>query len=192
MKTTKLSIVLILFIGLMSCTNKLSEAQKEQFLAKGKEVAAFTAESMLKEVGKNMQQGGVVQAVPFCNVQASHLTQDISNHYGVTIKRTSLKLRNEKNAPNARELEILNQYQDLVAQKGELKPIVEQNPDGSVQFYAPIKLMQKCTVCHGVVGETMTVQSDSIIKSLYPVDKAIGFKEGDLRGIWSITFPEKP
>jgi len=32
------------------------------------------------------------------------------------------------------------------------------------------------------------VQTDSIIKKLYPFDIATGYSEGDLRGIWSITF----
>jgi hypothetical protein len=59
---------------------------------------------------------------------------------------------------------------------------------GSPHFYAPILLQQKCLACHGEIGKNVTVKTDSIIKSFYPHDAATGFKEGDLRGIWSIAF----
>lgn len=167
----------------------MSEAQKQEYIAKGKEIAQTTAEGMLQQVGKNMKEGGVAQAAPFCNAHAAEITNDFAIKSGVEIKRTSHKLRNDKNAPNKREQEIIDSY--LSQKPEELKPIVEKNTDGSIQFYAPIKLMDKCTVCHGILGETMEAKNDSIIKVLYPNDKAIGFKPGEIRGIWSIKFPKK-
>jgi hypothetical protein len=59
---------------------------------------------------------------------------------------------------------------------------------GDRHFYAPIIVQKKCLTCHGEVGVDVTKKSDSIIESYYPKDLATGFKEGDLRGIWSITF----
>lgn len=184
---TAMSITLLV----VSCQNGLSEADKGEYLERGKKIAAATAENMLAEVGKNMKEGGVAQAVPFCNIHADGLTTELAEQNGVSIKRTSHLLRNEKNAPTTREQEIIAQFQKLQAEKQELSPVVEQNEDGTVQFYMPIKVAQKCTVCHGVLGETLTQAHDSIIKSIYPKDQAIGFREGDLRGIWSIQFPKK-
>jgi len=180
----------LFFISLLySCNSDLSEAQKQEYTFKGKEIAQSTAEGMLKEVAKNMKEGGVKQAMAFCNAHASEITNDYAGKSGVDIKRTSHLLRNEKNAPTQREQEIIDIY--LSQKPDALKPIVEKNADGSVQFYAPIKLLDKCTACHGVIGETMEAKNDSIIKVLYPNDKAVGFKEGDIRGIWSIKFPKK-
>jgi len=34
----------------------------------------------------------------------------------------------------------------------------------------------------------LAVRTDSILKSYYPEDQATGFKEGELRGMWKITF----
>ena len=65
---------------------------------------------------------------------------------------------------------------------------VEIDKSGNPHFYAPILLQQKCLTCHGIIGEDITFKTDSIIKSIYQNDVATGFKEGDLRGIWSITF----
>lgn len=183
-------VISILVLSFVSCKNELSEAQKTEFTNKGKEIAQSTAKRMLSEVGKNMKEGGVMQAAAFCNAHASGITDEMAMQNRVVIKRTSHKLRNEQNAPNQREQEVIEQYLKGQTDSQELKPMVEKNADGSVQFYAPIMVADKCTVCHGVVNETLTVQNDSIIKNLYPMDKATGFKEGDIRGIWSITFPK--
>ncbi len=184
---TVMSITLLV----VSCQNGLSDADKQQYLESGKKIASATAESMLAEVGKNMKEGGVAQAAPYCNAHANELTLKLAKEHGVDIIRTSHLLRNGNNKPNEREAQIIEQYLKQATDKMELKPLVEQNADGSVQFYAPIQLAQKCTVCHGVLGETLSKENDSIIKTLYPKDQAIGFKEGDLRGIWSIQFPKK-
>ena len=181
----------IVLLSLASCNRELSQTQKEEYILKGKEIANATASAMLAEVGKNMQQGGVGQTVSFCSEQAEFLTHEMAQKNGVTIKRTSHLIRNEKNKPNAREQEMISHFLKMKAEAKELKPMVEKNNYGTVQFYAPIMVAQKCTLCHGVLGETLSVQSDSIIKTVYPKDQAIGFRENDIRGIWSINFLKK-
>ena len=65
---------------------------------------------------------------------------------------------------------------------------MQKENDGKVHYYAPIRLQKKCVACHGISKKQISKKTDSILKSLYPNDKATGFKENDLRGIWSITF----
>jgi len=180
----------LLLVVVFSCQQGLSIKEKENYTAKGKEIAQATFKSMAGEVGKNMKEGGVSQAAPFCNAHASDLTIEMEEKFNVNIKRTSLKLRNENNTPNEKEKTVLEQYQSLLDQGKELVPLVEKDSDGLPHFYAPIKLKDKCVACHGVIGETMKHEADSIIKVLYPNDLAVSYKEGDLRGIWSITFKE--
>ena len=67
--------------------------------------------------------------------------------------------------------------------------IVELDQLGKPHYYAPILFEKKCLMCHGTVDRELTKKADSIIKSFYPNDLATGFSEGDLRGIWSISFP---
>lgn len=182
-----LSIVLLFFA---SCQEGLSTKEKENYTAKGKEIAQATFKRMAGEVEKNMKEGGVSQAAPFCNAHASDLTVEMEEKYNVTIKRTSQKLRNEANAPTEEELLVLKQFETSINDGIALKPNVTLDEKGLPHFYAPILLKDKCVACHGVLGETMKHETDSIIKVLYPNDKAVGFKEGDLRGMWSITFKE--
>lgn len=179
----------LVFVFLLSCNSELSEKQKEMYVNEGKQISQKVAEKMLMEVGRNMKEGGVLQAAAFCNAHAPEITRQFEKDYNVTIKRTSNKIRNSNNEPNERENIIIQNY--LSQNKENYQPIIEKGKDGSVQFYAPILLQDKCTVCHGEIGNTMSVSNDSIIKKLYPTDKATGFKTGDLRGIWSINFSKK-
>jgi len=189
MKTT-FGIILTLAILLVSCQQGLTIKEKETYTAKGKEIAQATFKSMAGEVEKNMKEGGVSQAAPYCNAHASDLTAKMEEKFNVAIKRTSLKLRNESNAPDEAEKGVLEQFESMLADGEKIVPFVELDAEGLPHFYAPIKLKDKCVACHGVIGESMKQETDSIIKVLYPNDRAVGFKEGDLRGIWSIAFKE--
>ena len=115
---------------------------------------------------------------------------ELDIHYKEVISPNEFtnKLRNSSNEPTERELEIINEFSNALQNKLDLKPVVEIDNQNSKHFYAPIIMKPNCLVCHGTINETVNIKTDSIIKSLYPNDKAIGYAEGDLRGIWSITF----
>ena len=182
------NLVLLLLVVFTSCKQSLSTKETEIYSIKGTEIAQATFKSLSGNLMEQMKQGGPAQAVPFCNLNAVPITNELSKKFDVEIRRTSNKLRSCDNEPTDRELDILLQYEALVSNSEKLKPIVELDESGKKHFYAPIKMATNCLVCHGKVNETMTVQTDSIIKKLYPFDIATGYTEGDLRGIWSITF----
>ena len=64
------------------------------------------------------------------------------------------------------------------------------HPDerSTVAFYAPIKVQDLCLNCHGQPGTDIKAADYDLIKKLYPEDEAVGYKSGDLRGMWSIRF----
>jgi hypothetical protein len=45
-----------------------------------------------------------------------------------------------------------------------------------------------CLACHGDPQKDIQPAVLQTISKLYPDDKAIGYKEGDLRGAWHIIF----
>lgn len=182
------SLIGIAIMLLSSCQKDLSEKDIKEYTKIGKEIALSTAEHLGGQLTKSMKEGGTASAIPFCNTMAMPLTEEMSDKYFTIIKRTSHKVRNEHNSPTKEETRILNTYKELIDANKQLKPIVEIDKSGSPHFYAPILLQQKCLSCHGEIGKNVTVKTDSIIKSIYPYDAATGFKEGDLRGIWSIAF----
>ncbi|MDP2067380.1 MAG: DUF3365 domain-containing protein [Lutibacter sp.] len=181
-------LIAMVFMALAACGNSITDKQKQEYATKGNEISQATFKALSEKLTEQMKLGGPAQAIPFCNVEALPLTQQLSDQYDVTIKRTSDKLRNPTNKPSLRELEIINNYHKLISEKKEITPIVEVDNNNNKHYYAPILLKANCLACHGKVDEFVTVKTDSIIKSLYPNDKAVGYNEGDLRGIWSITF----
>ena len=180
--------IFLIFIGFISCDHSLTPEEKQEYSDKGKEIAQASFNALSEKLTEQMKTGGTAKAIPFCNVEALPLTQQLSEKYNVTIKRTSDKLRNQKNKPTERELKIIDSYQELISEHKEIAPILEVDSNNNKHFYAPITVKANCLVCHGKVDEFVTVKTDSIIKSLYPNDKALGYIEGELRGIWSITF----
>lgn len=186
----KITLLFVVLLILNSCSKSLSKKEIENYTIKGKEIAQATAKKLGGTMTEKMKDGGVKDAVPFCNTKAIPLTEEMSSKFDVSIKRTSHLLRNEDNKPNDEEVLVINSYKDLMAKGKGLKPVVELDNDGNPHFYAPIITQKKCLTCHGEIGKDVTKKSDSIIESYYPKDLATGFKEGDLRGIWSITFKQ--
>lgn len=173
---------------MISCNKSLTPKEEEAYLVKGKEISKESFKALSGKLKEQLQKGGVVHAVPFCNSEALPITKKLSEKYGVSIKRTSNKIRNQKNNSTTRELEVVEKFITLKENNKELAPIVEVGENDKVHFYAPIIMKSNCLVCHGTVGQELSVKNDSIIKLLYPNDKATNYKEGDVRGIWSITF----
>ncbi|VAW26086.1 hypothetical protein MNBD_BACTEROID04-447 [hydrothermal vent metagenome] len=184
----KYFLILGLLLSIVACDTSMSLKEKQEYLKKGKQITQATFKELSGNLIQQMKLGGPPQAVPFCNLQALPITNQMSEKFNVTIKRTSDKLRNSKNSPTKREVAIIKQYQILFENKKELSPIVEIDSHNKKHYYAPIKLNAKCLACHGELRKQLSIKTDSLIKSLYPNDMAINYKNGDFRGIWSIEF----
>jgi len=180
--------LIAIMVVLISCNTSFSEKEKEAYTLKGKEIAAASFLELSTQLTEQMKAGGPAQAIPFCNEKALPITNQLSEKFDATIKRTSNNLRNQENVPSKRELEILDNFHKMKLENKQLMPIVEVDATNKKHFYAPIIMKANCLVCHGAINEAVNIKTDSIIKSLYPNDKATGYAEGDLRGIWSITF----
>ena len=187
----KYILTLIVGISLLSCTIEMSQQEKETYLKNGKEIGQTVVKKLGSSLMKQMKSGGPKQAIPFCNTAALPFTKEIVTKYNVAIKRTSHRLRNGKNRPNTDEKRVLDSYLLSLSEGKSLMPMIKKEADGKVHFYAPIKVENKCLACHGSVGKEVKKETYNLIKSLYPNDKATGFKAGDLRGVMSITFYEK-
>lgn len=176
-----------------SATEEVTQdlSSSDQYLEKGQKIAFATFGALSSELKAAMEEGGVKNAVQYCNTAALPITDKLAKENGASIKRTSLKLRNSKNAPTPEELAILEKFQQLEADSEAVKPIVEMVDDHTVAFYAPIRVNDFCLKCHGTVGASLLEEDYALIKELYPDDKAIAYEAGALRGIWSIQFPKE-
>lgn len=149
---------------------------------------AMTTKAVL---GKNLmgtiQKKGVLEALEFCNIKAYHLTDSMAVVHNALIKRVTDQPRNPNNKANSEELAYINTFKQVIANNEEPKPIVKEQ-DSKVHVYYPITTNTMCLQCHGKPNATIETSTLSRINTLYPNDKAIGYKANEVRGIWSITF----
>ena len=174
----------VFFIACSSQSDSKSDSSK---LEQGKNIAGASFQALSGKLLKAMGEIGPEGAIAFCNLEAIPLTDSLSKHYGATIKRSALKYRNVKNKPDSSELAALITYSEEIALGNQPKPYLI-HVNGKERFIAPIPTKTLCLSCHGVPGVSMTESVATAVNEAYPEDMAIGFQEGDLRGIWSITF----
>ena len=153
----------------------------------GKELVKVAFNTLSGELKAAMKRGGAEEAVNYCNVSAYSLTDSLSTHFNAKIKRTSHKVRNAANSPDALEEKVLAMYLDQFEKGQPLEPSVQVHA-GKTRYFHPITLAAACLSCHGQPNTEIQPKTMELIAQRYPMDKATGFTEGDFRGIWSITF----
>ena len=135
-----------------------------------------------------MKSGGPVKALGVCNTKAPEVTKAAGDSSGWDVARTSLKLRNPGNAPDAWELAVLQQFEKRKAagediKKMEATEIVEVNGKQTFRYMKAVPTGKPCVACHGA---EVVPEVEAKLKTLYPTDKARGFKPGDIRGAFTL------
>ena len=151
---------------------------------------AKTLKANLKE---NIRKGGVPQAAEFCSKEATSIVSKINSDLnGATIKRVSLKYRNPNAKPSEDEQKVLKDLEKKVLNHQSIpKVIVKKISDKRYKVYKPIFIKKNvCLLCHGD-NKHRDFSAYKIIKENYPNDKAIDYKNGDLRGAFVVEINKK-
>ena len=151
----------------------------------GQNIANQTKSQLGKNLLKAIQKYGTAGAVDFCNTRAIPITDSMSSLEHVKITRISDKNRNPLNKANRLEIEIINNFKSKLESTQPLEPRLVDGQN-IVTGYYPILTGKMCLQCHGIKNEDINPETSSILKKLYPNDKAIGYKENDLRGLFKI------
>jgi hypothetical protein len=147
---------------------------------------------MLKlELKAAMREGGPGNAVRVCHTKAPQIAAEFSQKYGWRIGRTSLKLRNPNDAPDAWEMKVLQELEKRKAAGEDIRTleyaeIVTNDGKKQFRYMKAIPTEKVCLTCHGTEIEA---EEAAALKILYPHDNATGFKEGDIRGAFTVTQP---
>lgn len=142
------------------------------------------------ELQAAMEQGGPINAIQICNTKAPAIADSLSKEKGMEIGRTSLKVRNPKNEPDAWERSVLEKFEARKAAgedpaKMEHFEVVEANGKKNFRYMKAIPTAEKpCLACHGT---ELKPEVSTKLDELYPGDKARGFKAGDIRGAFTIS-----
>lgn len=169
-------------------------------LAADDEIAALTAEAagivakfsdeLKGELMAAMKAGGPVNAIGVCNEKAPGIAAAAEEASGWSVRRSSHKLRNPDNAPDAYTAAAIA---DFVAREAEGAPasglataeIVEENGQRVFRFVKAIPTGQTCLNCHG--GAEVKPETEAKLAELYPADAARGFAVDQMRGVFTLS-----
>ena len=185
MKHTIICMALLSIISIVSCNSSANFSAEErlQYTNMGNKLVKQTFDTLSHSLQNAIAEMGAEKAISYCQVNAYPLTDTYASD-SVIIRRTALKYRNPANKPTADEERILMLGQALRA-------ITEKEANGTIHFYKPIILQPMCVNCHGNKSDLSQAALWKNMDSLYPSDMAYGFKSGDLRGIWHVSFINK-
>lgn len=149
----------------------------------------WTAEAFGVLSGRLMQainEDGHAAAIHVCAMEADDLLGGVADAAGVSIRRVTDRPRNPANAASGRELEMLEMIRNM-AGGSEVPASIEQDR----VVWLPIRVaMPVCLACHGDPETDIAAETLAAIGEHYPLDRATGYSDGDLRGMWRVEFPD--
>jgi len=173
---------------------KLNPVDEKKVVEIGEETSKKLLKTLKGELVKALKDSPQ-KAISVCSQKAIPLTKKVEEevNHGIKIKRTSFKYRNPANAPDSYEKEALRYFEESLKENGKLPKYYIQKVkegDGKIyyRYYKPLKVAPVCLTCHGekkYIDETVYQK----IKTIYPNDKATGYKVGDFRGVIRVSIP---
>jgi len=195
------SIILIMLIQLSSCGEPNKKKDNEvstpplkteinadtyqQMLDKGQKVAIETKTVLGKNLLSAINKRGTAGAIGFCSEKAIHLTDSTGNSNNVIIKRVSDLNRNPSNQANESELKYIGEQKRALSNEEKIKPEIHLE-NGKYIGYYPILTSSMCLQCHGKKNKHILPETAKVLNNLYPHDKATGYEDNELRGIWVV------
>lgn len=124
-----------------------------------------------------------LSAMGFCTAKANDITNEVNSKLPkyASVRRTAIKTRNLNNAPDALDQKVMAEYEESIKAKTFLPTDIKVVEEGdTTRVYKPLLTQGVCLKCHGT---NISKEIKDEIKTHYPQDQAIGFKEGSLRGV---------
>ena len=199
------SLLLLITLTFTSCSeNKTSNNKKEvdvlkaedplqeelDYLELGKEIALKTKGNLGKYLIPALGSFGSEGALDICNTKAIQITDSMAKELNASIKRVSDKPRNQSNQANDSELAYIQKWKES-NENGESQGPELLEIDGKIVGYYPIITNQMCIQCHGVPMEDINKATLAKINTLYPNDKATGYKSDEIRGLFVVGMDKK-
>jgi hypothetical protein len=144
--------------------------------------------ALLSELHRRLESLGPADALNACHLSAIPVAQRAARYEGVTVGRTSARLRNPANAPPVWAAPIVARYADQP--KASVDGFVVDLGD-RVGVLRPIRQQPICASCHGP-EPALAPGVRARLAQRYPEDRALGFQEGDIRGWFWVVVPNKP
>lgn len=178
-----LKLLRLLGIVVAASLSATALADDDPLLAKSRETTARFAADLQAALQEAMAAGGPVVAIGVCRDVAPQIASELSRQTGAKVSRTSLKFRNPANAPEPWQAAVLHEF-DAADSSGE-----HFEPDGShgARYMKAIPTGGLCLACHGT---SLPADVQERLDEDYPHDRARGYEPGQVRGAFSVTWPD--
>lgn len=194
LQTLCIVLVIMLSSGLVSCSKNKTDEQvnveslvpDSVYLQTGNKIVSLTFDTLRNSLMTTIGSKGIEEAIEFCNEKAYSITDTYGD--SVVIRRTAVRYRNTSNQPDSLELTVLDEMNAQMTSGISGAKVIRRSSADEIHFFKPIILQAMCLNCHGAPGDQIQPSTLSRINQLYPDDRAVNFKEGDLRGVWHIIF----
>ena len=192
MKKTSCILPGSIFLSALIASSAQADVQADnlQTLLNQSRQAAKTLGMELKQtLQMSMKKKGPIDSISVCNRKAPEITARVSLEKNVKVARTSLKVRNPDNKPDAWEENVLKDFEKRKDQGEPVKQmeyfeLTKRNGENVFRYMKAIPTGEVCLTCH---GENIAEPLADKIHNLYPDDRATGFNIGDLRGAFTVT-----
>ncbi len=185
-------LLVVLLCGLTaSMQPSLAGGDEDPLLQKSRVLTEAFAGRLQLALQSALREGGPVAAVAVCKDIAPQIASELSRHSGARVRRISVRYRNPGNAPEPWEKTVLEAFERNSSDAGD-----EQAPEffaggdaeTSARYLKGIRTGSVCLVCHGT---SITEDVEAILQAEYPFDRARDYELNDLRGAFSVTWPDQ-
>lgn len=107
----------------------------------------------------------------------------IAGENGWKVEQLAIRYRNPAHEADRKARGVM----ELMEKRPDLMGLWERSPakrDPKLRYFRRIEVRPACLACHGAKD-----RRPEFVEESYPDDRAFGFAPGDLRGVYSVTFP---
>ncbi|MEZ5715933.1 MAG: DUF3365 domain-containing protein [Paracoccaceae bacterium] len=164
-------------------------ADKPALVEEGKGVIMQFGGALKGELKAAIDAGGPVNGIAVCNEKAPAIAEQVSGAAGWSVARSSHRLRNPANAPDAFTAATIEDFlkREAAGEKPEDLARAEIVTEDGHQVFRLVKAIPTgavCLNCHG--GDQVKPPVVEKLAELYPADQARGFAEGQMRGVFTL------
>jgi hypothetical protein len=143
--------------------------------------------ALVSELRRDLDEGGLSAALASCHIDTTDAAYRLARAEGIAAGRTASRLRDPTNAPRPWAAPIVARYADSRAR--DVSGFVVDLGD-RVGLIRPIVEQASCAACHGPVAN-IDARVRATLSDRYPADRAVGFKDGDIRGWFWVEIPKR-
>jgi hypothetical protein len=181
--TMKKTILLLLLATVVACAEAAPPSPKPAEVERARTAAREMLSRLLGALQEAVGETGHASAIPVCRDAAPRIAREVGEEFGLSIGRTSHRLRNPGNLPPVWAKAAVDGIEPG-ARAEDFEAEAFAGETGTRGLLLPIPMKPMCVNCHGAPGE---VPEDirAVLAEHYPEDRATNFRPGELRGfVW--------